>query len=758
MIAPTAGPPLRLLAPNGVPFDADPDLDAPLIGPPTLALVGGSARANACHMWRVWQPFARLQALGYPAEWGVNEDPRTVLFLPRFRVVVLCRLSWTREQQAGALRWFALSRKAGRRIVYECDDDLFSPFVVHQQHAGIAKETPVEQLEAERLASLWTMRQCDGVTVSTERLASVVRTFTDAPVEVVPNAIDVRWFRGVQAALGKRTVPGLTIGWAGGNRPDGDLAAMAEAWGRLAQRYPHVTFVLYGHQPAVVSRFVPETRLRRLPWRDVTEYPAELVNFDIACCPLENRHFNRCKCVVGDTLVNTAVGLEPIASLGPTCAVGGTISVTVIVWTREGWQVATEFYNGGEQDVLTVTTESGFQITGTEEHPVRRADLSWALLRDLQIGDELHLEPVQLSDKERAVAFNPWAIRNRREVDAAAESLPRIHIDRHWGALLGYLIGDGNIQKNAVRVTCDSQDEDVVADVMGHFRAIGVEPTLKTVRHNQPQYRGVDVCASSARFNDFLWALGIEREGRKFLGVPRIVLKSPSHVVRAFLAALFESDGTVDVTGSRAYLVTMSDRLAREVQLLLTAFGVRATVRAVFNRRYQRDYYRVMLSRSAVDVFADAVGFVGTRKQAQLAAITAKPHSNRYTPQNWTDRVLRIERGRAPVYDLTVPKNHEFAAGGFIVHNTPIKAWEYALSGAAVVASPTVYGRCIDGVSNGLLAETVDEWEAHLSRLVEREDERRALARGLERDVLAKWSLDKQYRRWPEAWRRLGGE
>ena len=95
--------------------------------------------------------------------------------------------------------------------------------------------------------------------------------------------------------LGKRKIEGLTIGWAGGNRPDGDLTEMAVAWGRIAKRYPDVTFVVMGHQPGVVSEHVPESRLKRIPWMSQFEYPLGLVGIDIGCCPLEDRPFNRCK-------------------------------------------------------------------------------------------------------------------------------------------------------------------------------------------------------------------------------------------------------------------------------------------------------------------------------------------------------------------------------------------------------------------------------------------------------------------------------
>lgn len=251
-------------------------------------------RQSACELWRVWSPYNALQTHGYPAEWVWKDDPRSVDYWMAFDAIVLCRLSWYGAPRSKARKWFEAMRKAGKRVFYECDDDLFSPFMVRQQKAGISAHETVEALEAQRQESVWTVQQCDGVTVSTQRLASVVRLYTDKPVAVVPNAIDADWFQQVQR-LGKRKVEGLTIGWAGGNRPDADLKEMAVAWGRIAKRYPDVTFVVFGHQPAVVWEHVPAGRIKAVPWMSQFEYPLGLVGIDIGCCPLEDRAFNRCK-------------------------------------------------------------------------------------------------------------------------------------------------------------------------------------------------------------------------------------------------------------------------------------------------------------------------------------------------------------------------------------------------------------------------------------------------------------------------------
>ena len=291
----------RLLGPSGRPLSLGME-DIPLSGPSVLALVGD---ASACSLWRTWMPMAMLRQHKYPAEWVSQNDPllgllelvktgATSTILDAFTVIVLCRMAWKAGDQENGRKWLDALRERGHTIVYEADDDLFTPWMVQQQKAGIERDKPEEVIEQERQASVWAMQQCDGVTVSTQYLASVVRRFTDKPVEVVPNAIDVDWFRFTQRQA-RRSVPGLTIGWAGGNRPDGDLRMMAEAWGRIARRYPQVTFVVMGHQPWCVWERVPAGRIKAIPWMGPMEYPKGLVDIDIGCCPLEERPFNRAK-------------------------------------------------------------------------------------------------------------------------------------------------------------------------------------------------------------------------------------------------------------------------------------------------------------------------------------------------------------------------------------------------------------------------------------------------------------------------------
>lgn len=263
-----------------------------LTGPSILALVADKTGPT---LWRVLQPFAALGKLGYPCGWDMKDNPLIGTIAPAFDAYLLPRMSWLPEHRRTAEAWFASVKQAGKTVIYEVDDDVFTSAVTHRQvELDWTEGQSVETLEERRFEGIWAMQQCDGVTVSTQRLATIVRSYTTKPVIVVPNAIDLPWFRGVVQST-ERQQPGLTIGWAGGRRHDRDVEMMAEAWGRLARRYPKVTFVVQGWMPPVIPANVPEDRLLVIPWLPLERYPQGYREIDIGCCAVADTPFNRPK-------------------------------------------------------------------------------------------------------------------------------------------------------------------------------------------------------------------------------------------------------------------------------------------------------------------------------------------------------------------------------------------------------------------------------------------------------------------------------
>src|SRR5262249_31704679 len=93
--------------------------------------------------------------------------------------------------------------------------------------------------------------------------------------------------------------------------------------------------------------------------------------------------------------------------------------------------------------------------------------------------------------------------------------------------------------------------------------------------------------------------------------IPEVVLRSPAHVVRAFLRAYYDCDGHAGKSG--IILVTSSDALAEQTQLLLLNFGILSR-----KRRAKDECWRLQIQGKSAQVFAEKIGFGLVRKQRAL--------------------------------------------------------------------------------------------------------------------------------------------
>jgi glycosyltransferase involved in cell wall biosynthesis len=270
--------------------------------PRALGIVGDE---SGCSMWRVWQPFNELQRRGFVAEWCHKDDSMKVLPLVaagRYDIIVTPRIVWPVKDIGD--QWLNAIHKAGLLWAYEVDDNVFSPLIVDRQARLFESEAKKgrEQLEWERNERIRLVRQADCVTVTTRRLATVIRSYVGAetPVYVVPNAIDVKFFRSLIRGTGR--APGLenrlTIGWSGGTREDLDILPLCDAWAEIARRHPEVMFVIQGHIPQVLVDAVPAEQRATLPWVPLQEYPRAYVNYDIGCCIVAPTTFNTSKSAI----------------------------------------------------------------------------------------------------------------------------------------------------------------------------------------------------------------------------------------------------------------------------------------------------------------------------------------------------------------------------------------------------------------------------------------------------------------------------
>jgi glycosyltransferase involved in cell wall biosynthesis len=309
----------------------------------------------------------------------------------RVDAIVLPRLGWPPGNEQRMRSFLRTLRRAGNVLIYEADDDVFSPWISRQQKAGILAEKTVEELEAERSTRVEALRLCDGVTVSSQRLATVVRSLVPEhfPVEVVPNYLDWEWWQNIgKVAQRQLTASGPVIGWAGGGRPERDMMAMAQAWGDVAKVRDDVTFVVQGCRPdeqgapsvlrtpwaLPIAAQVPPERLRLLPWMDVRTYPLGYFELDIGCAPLAETAFNRCKTPI-KAMEYAAAGAAVVAS--PT-VYGNLIMHGVtgfLCERREEWTQALLYLLEHEDERRTMAKKLGYVVR--QEYNLQRQYWRW---------------------------------------------------------------------------------------------------------------------------------------------------------------------------------------------------------------------------------------------------------------------------------------------------------------------------------------------------------------------------------------------
>jgi len=175
-----------------------------------------------------------------------------------------------------------------RNVEYWMQQDLKDVAVPKEQQALYFQVgTEYEQYMRQQL-----LERVDGVIVSRKPLQYIVEQYTEAPIRVIENAIDPRWFLD---RMRGGTIKPFTIGWSGGWRQDQDLNTVASAWADIAARYPAVHFVINGFVSPSLLVSIPSDRLHVLPWVKINDYPTQLQNIDIGCCTVANTDWNKCK-------------------------------------------------------------------------------------------------------------------------------------------------------------------------------------------------------------------------------------------------------------------------------------------------------------------------------------------------------------------------------------------------------------------------------------------------------------------------------
>jgi replicative DNA helicase len=302
------------------------------------------------------------------------------------------------------------------------------------------------------------------------------------------------------------------------------------------------------------------------------------------------------ECVTGDTLVMLADGRRiPIASL-----VGTTPEVlTMTVDEKISIAKSDCVWSVGNKSVFQINLASGRAIKATAQHRIYSGN-GWQQLDALKIGDRIAIARTLPEPRE------PSQMR-----DSDLE-------------LLGHLIGDGSfIKGQPLRYTTASEDNSRI--VTQAAEALG--STVKRYK-GRGNWHQLLISGNGDRWhpkgvNLWLRNLGIFNQRSHEKHIPDEVFQLSNEKIAIVLRHLWATDGCYYTpksshTSSRVTFATNSDRLSKDVMVMLSRFGIIARIRVVQQKQY-RSMYVVEISGKEMQMkFLRSVSAAECKQEAAL--------------------------------------------------------------------------------------------------------------------------------------------
>ncbi|HLC57135.1 MAG TPA: LAGLIDADG family homing endonuclease [Candidatus Nanoarchaeia archaeon] len=414
---------------------------------------------------------------------------------------------------------------------------------------------------------------------------------------------------------------------------------------------------LFVDKKALQSNFTPEN----IPHRE--EQIEMMANILAPALRMEKPSnifcYGKTGCISGESLVYTNKGHVKIKEIDK----DGLVLSFNIKEGRYEWSkfIFLQFEN--RDKLLKVTLDNGTSLIITKDHPLLTKNIKWIKADKLKTNDEL-------------------------VIGYELPNITKQEIPLSMARLLGFIISDGSLNRRQRRAkdcrgywyNADKQRLRYFSDNITLLKKVQTDlrelfnysPSINQDRGKCPYVQVIsqEICQS-------MWNYGIPFGHKsKIVEVPEIIFRCNAVVQREFLKALFSGDGSVSTQTFQIEYYSNSKKLLEGISYLLYQEGIECKIRpkkAKCNGKLF-DSYRLYIQREDnLTKFYYKIGFYSEIKQERLKALfTRYKRKGKFNPNNYAcSKIARIEETYENyVYDLMVPKNHNFIANNFISHNS----------------------------------------------------------------------------------------
>jgi ribonucleoside-diphosphate reductase alpha chain len=400
-------------------------------------------------------------------------------------------------------------------------------------------------------------------------------------------------------------------------------------------------------------------------------------------------------CFPADARVHTTIGQIPFGELYERALAGEEFRVYTHRATAddpgEGVLASTPIavMRNGVKPVLRLRFADGRELRCTSNHRLWTANRGYVPAGELSEQDE-----VLLNDSPTRATDAAWDLPVK--VEALAKSFSRggsvalRELPDRWseglGELTGHLIGDGWMTDVQTGWCYGGDDLD---DGLADSHEGVLEELIGGISRQEMENGTVQLRAGSEAVRELFRGIGVTTARAHEKRVPAALFAAPSEVQAAFLRGLYGADGCVAriESGGKATryvgLGSRSERLLKDAQRMLSAFGIRGRIYRVSESRdasfshtgkdgvtveYEsREGFDLRISGSDMERFAEAIGFSTPRKNAALDALLGE--TRRYATKPAIKLASREEDGQEVVYNLTEPVHHSYIVDGLVVAN-----------------------------------------------------------------------------------------
>lgn len=353
------------------------------------------------------------------------------------------------------------------------------------------------------------------------------------------------------------------------------------------------------------------------------------------------------KCVVAGSRLHTTEGflkVEDVVGSGLADDEHRFYSGNLSVVNHETTTPIVAVYKGGSKPCIRVETELGYSLDSSVNHWywVMGVDgnMVFKQAKNLVLGDVVAVR-VQDGPFGSNAAFPAYECEeNTNFIDCPFPT----EFDENWAAMLGLYVAEGsaNAVNGAFQLSLAHENDSEFADKTSRLLSDMFGDRLKTsfvpydTYQNQTRFvvNSVKLCRWLNKH-----CPGDSHSKR----IPDFVFSWPKRLVATMLRWMFEGDGTAKTNGKGFTVVysTSSEGLAKDVQLLLSQFGIIANRTWETRDGYEGRYWSVSLvSNDSRVKFCEDIGFVTGLKNSKCVSST--PY--KLDPRGIPGQVERLRR------------------------------------------------------------------------------------------------------------------